>query len=56
LPSAPAPPSAADPSTARGSATLAPIFQETPPPAPYINKDQDFLHDHRFGIELRTPF
>jgi len=56
LPSVSEPPSAADPSTARGSATLAPIFQETPPPAPYINKDQDFLHDHRFGIELRTPF
>ncbi len=56
LPSDSAAPPPSDPSKTSGSPTLAPIFQQTAPPAPYINKDQDFLHDHRFGIELRTPF
>jgi len=56
LPSASAPSPPADPPGTSGSSTIAPIFQATPPPAPYINKDQDFLHDHRFGIELRAPF
>lgn len=44
------------PSEANGSSTIAPTFQETTPVPPYLNKGQDFLHDHRFGIELRAPF
>ena len=57
LPSFPEPPPPTDPPEAStSSTTIAPIFQETPPVPPSITKDQDFLHDHRFGIELRTPF
>ncbi|HUH83465.1 MAG TPA: hypothetical protein VLX85_02585 [Stellaceae bacterium] len=56
LPSAAEPPPPADAPDTSGSSKIAPIFQQTAPPAPFLNKDQDFLHDHRFGIELRTPF
>jgi hypothetical protein len=45
-----------DPPASSGS-SLAPTLGKTPsevPPA--INKDQDFLHHHWFGVELQTPF
>lgn len=45
-----------DPPATSGS-SLAPTLGKTPsevPPA--INKDQDFLHHHWFGVELHTPF
>lgn len=45
-----------DPPANSGS-SLAPTLGRTPsevPPA--INKDQDFLHHHWFGVELHTPF
>jgi hypothetical protein len=46
-----------DPPEARGSSTIAPTLHETRPDLPpTTDKGQDFLHDHRFGIELRTPF
>jgi hypothetical protein len=47
---------ATDPPATSGS-SLAPTLGKTPsgvPPA--INKDQDFLHHHWFGVELHTPF
>jgi hypothetical protein len=47
---------ATDPPASSGS-SLAPTLGKTPsgvPPA--INKDQDFLHHHWFGVELHTPF
>lgn len=44
-----------DPSEASGSSTIVPTLRETDLP-PYLNKGQDFLHDHQFGIELRKPF
>jgi hypothetical protein len=47
---------ATDPPATSGS-SLAPALGKTPsevPPA--INKDQDFLHHHWFGVELHTPF
>jgi len=42
---------------ATSGSSLAPTLGKTPsgiPPA--INKDQDFLHHHWFGVELHTPF
>ena len=56
LPSLSEPPPPTDPPEASGSSTIGPIFRETPSLPPYLNKEQDFLHDHRFGIELRAPF
>jgi hypothetical protein len=47
---------ATDPPATSGS-SLAPTLGKTPsevPPA--LNKDQDFLHHHWFGVELHTPF
>jgi hypothetical protein len=46
-----------DPPEASGSSTVAPTLHETRPDLPpTTDKRQDFIHDHRFGIELRTPF
>ena len=56
LPSLSLSPPATDPPATSGS-SLAPTLGKTPsevPPA--INKDQDFLHHHWFGVELHTPF
>jgi hypothetical protein len=68
LPQVPAQPEATLPSFSRapppkdspkasGSSTIAPTLHEARPDLPpTTDKGQDFLHDHRFGIELRTPF
>jgi hypothetical protein len=50
-------PPSTDPPETSGSSTIAPTLHETRPDLPpTIDKRQDFIHDHRFGIELRTPF
>ena len=57
LPSFPPSPPRRDPPEPSGSSTIAPTLRKTTPDLPpTINKRQDFLHDHRFGFELQTPF
>jgi hypothetical protein len=57
LPSLSRSPPRTDPPEASGASTVTPTLRKTTPDLPpTITKGQDFLHDHRFGIELQTPF
>jgi hypothetical protein len=57
LPSSSPSPLPTDPPEASGSSTIAPTLRGSRPDLPPTSdKGQDFLHDHRFGVELRTPF